>query len=55
MFWEAMWSAIVAPTGVGSPAVIPVVLMRPPAAWALRSVPSRSASGPRGPKVDPDA
>ena len=54
-FWAAMWSAMVTPTGVGSPPVRPVVLISPPTAWALRSAPSRPASGPTSPNVEPAA
>jgi len=52
-FSEAMWSAIMAPTGVGSSPSTPLVEISPPAAWALRSLPSSAASGPAGPKVEP--
>ena len=50
-----MWSAIVTATVVGSPSSVPVALIRPPAACADRSAPSRSASGPIGPNADPVA
>ena len=50
-----MWSAMVTPIGVGSPPARPVVLIRPPTAWALRSAPSRPESGPASPNVDPAA
>ena len=55
MFSEPMWSAMTTPTGVGSPPSTPVVEINPPAAWPTVSAPSRSASGPSGPKDDPVA
>ena len=54
-FWPEMWSATVAPTGLGSLPLPPVVLMSPPAACALRSAPSRAASGPCCPNEEPTA
>ncbi len=50
-----MWSAMVAPMELGSLPFPPVVLMIPPAACALRSAPSRSASGPAEPKDELEA
>src|SRR3990170_546581 len=50
--WNApVWSAMVGPTGMGSPSSGPALaIISPPAPWATMSIAGRCARGPRGPK-----